>query len=62
MTAPIRIGIGGWTFEPWRGVFYPEGLGAKARTGVRLPRPDLDRDQRHLLFDLQARQLAQMAR
>jgi uncharacterized protein YecE (DUF72 family) len=22
----IRIGIGGWTFEPWRGVFYPDGL------------------------------------
>jgi uncharacterized protein YecE (DUF72 family) len=22
----IRIGIGGWTFEPWRGVFYPKGL------------------------------------
>ena len=22
----IRIGIGGWTFEPWRGPFYPEGL------------------------------------
>ena len=22
----IRSGIGGWTFEPWRGVFYPEGL------------------------------------
>lgn len=23
--APIRVGIGGWTFEPWRGgVFYPE--------------------------------------
>ena len=20
----IRIGIGGWTFEPWRGSFYPE--------------------------------------
>ena len=20
----IRIGIGGWTFPPWRGVFYPE--------------------------------------
>ena len=20
----IRIGIGGWTYEPWRGVFYPE--------------------------------------
>ncbi|MBS7556579.1 DUF72 domain-containing protein [Ancylobacter dichloromethanicus] len=26
---PIRIGVGGWTFEPWRGVFYPEGLTQK---------------------------------
>jgi uncharacterized protein YecE (DUF72 family) len=22
----IRVGVGGWTFEPWRGTFYPEGL------------------------------------
>jgi uncharacterized protein YecE (DUF72 family) len=22
----IHVGIGGWTFEPWRGVFYPKGL------------------------------------
>src|ERR1700733_9834392 len=22
----IRIGIGGWTFSPWRGAFYPKGL------------------------------------
>ena len=22
----IFVGIGGWTFEPWRGVFYPRGL------------------------------------
>jgi uncharacterized protein YecE (DUF72 family) len=22
----LRAGIGGWTFEPWRGVFYPAGL------------------------------------
>ena len=22
----IRVGIGGWTFEPWRGVFYPPDL------------------------------------
>jgi uncharacterized protein YecE (DUF72 family) len=22
----IRAGIGGWTFAPWRGVFYPKGL------------------------------------
>ena len=24
--AEIRVGIGGWTFAPWRGAFYPEGL------------------------------------
>ncbi len=22
----IRIGIGGWSYKPWRGSFYPEGL------------------------------------
>ena len=22
----VRAGIGGWTFEPWRGTFYPKGL------------------------------------
>jgi uncharacterized protein YecE (DUF72 family) len=22
----IRIGIGGWDFAPWRGLFYPQGL------------------------------------
>lgn len=27
--APIRTGIGGWTFEPWRGTFYPEGMTQK---------------------------------
>ena len=25
----IRVGVGGWTFEPWRGVFYPKGLTQK---------------------------------
>jgi len=25
-TGQIFIGVGGWTFEPWRGVFYPAGL------------------------------------
>lgn len=28
-SAPIRVGIGGWTFEPWRGTFYPEKLPQK---------------------------------
>jgi uncharacterized protein YecE (DUF72 family) len=25
----IRVGIGGWTYEPWRGSFYPDGLSHK---------------------------------
>ena len=29
MAGKIYVGIGGWTFEPWRGVFYPEGLTQK---------------------------------
>ena len=26
MTSQLRIGISGWTYEHWRGVFYPKGL------------------------------------
>jgi uncharacterized protein YecE (DUF72 family) len=26
MAASIYVGIGGWDFDPWRGVFYPAGL------------------------------------
>jgi uncharacterized protein YecE (DUF72 family) len=30
MTEPnIRVGIGGWTYPPWRGVFYPNKLPQK---------------------------------
>ena len=29
MAGNIYIGIGGWTFEPWRGVFYPDDLTQK---------------------------------
>jgi uncharacterized protein YecE (DUF72 family) len=25
----IRVGIGGWTYAPWRGPFYPKGLSQK---------------------------------
>lgn len=24
--AIVRIGIGGWTYPPWRGLFYPDAL------------------------------------
>lgn len=26
MTAKVRVGIGGWTYPPWRGAFYPAKL------------------------------------
>ena len=29
MSGNIYIGVGGWTFEPWRGVFYPADLPQK---------------------------------
>lgn len=28
-TGKVRIGISGWTYKPWRGVFYPEDLSQK---------------------------------
>lgn len=27
--ATIRVGVGGWTYEPWRGIFFPKGLPQK---------------------------------
>lgn len=29
----IRVGVGGWTFEPWRNTFYPKGLPHKDELG-----------------------------
>jgi uncharacterized protein YecE (DUF72 family) len=29
MGGTIRVGVGGWNFEPWRGVFYPKDLAQK---------------------------------
>jgi uncharacterized protein YecE (DUF72 family) len=29
MAGRIRVGVGGWVFEPWRGSFYPDGLAQK---------------------------------
>ncbi len=49
----IRAGIGGWTFEPWRGVFYPEKLPHAKGATLRQPRAGHHRDQRHLLPLLQ---------
>lgn len=29
MLVRVRIGISGWTYKPWRGVFYPPKLAPK---------------------------------
>ena len=29
MSHPIRVGIGGWSYEPWRETFYPKDVKAK---------------------------------
>jgi uncharacterized protein YecE (DUF72 family) len=29
LAGQVRIGISGWTYKPWRGVFYPAGLSQK---------------------------------
>jgi uncharacterized protein YecE (DUF72 family) len=28
----IRIGISGWRYEPWRGIWYPEGVAQRRET------------------------------
>jgi len=32
----IRVGIGGWTYPPWRGVFYPPGLPQSREQGYAM--------------------------
>ena len=34
----IRVGVGGWTFEPWRGPFYPPGCRRRDELDLRQPR------------------------
>ena len=29
MGGKIYVGVGGWTYEPWRGTYYPNGLKQK---------------------------------
>ena len=56
----IYIGVGGWNFAPWRGVFYPEGLAQAKELELRVEPSDVDRDQRHLLRLAEAGKLSQM--
>ncbi len=25
MAHPVRVGVGGWSFDPWDETFYPQG-------------------------------------
>ena len=36
--AEIRVGISGWTYPPWRGVFYPPGLRQRDELGYAADR------------------------
>jgi len=31
--ADVRVGISGWTYRPWRGIFYPPGLPQRQELG-----------------------------
>ena len=53
----IRIGIGGWTYPPWRGVFYPEKLPQAKELRICDEADGRDRDQRDLLRPAEAEEL-----
>ncbi len=46
----IRIGISGWRYPGWRGVFYPPGLQQRRELEFASQPVSLRRDQRHLLL------------
>ena len=56
----IRVGIGGWTFEPWRGTFYPKGLPHARELQYASRAPHHHRDQRHLLSHADAGDVRQV--
>ena len=60
--AEIRIGIGGWTYEPWRGTFFPDKWPHKRELEYAVAPADRDRGQRHLLFGVQAGDLRGLGR
>src|SRR5437762_786783 len=56
----IYIGVGGWTFEPWRGGVLSGKTCAGERAFLRRVEADLDRDQRHLLRLAKTGEFSQM--
>ena len=58
--AQIRIGIGGWTYPPWRGVFYPDKLPQAKELEYASQPARRDRDQRDLLRPAEAEKLGEL--
>ena len=58
--AQIRIGIGGWTYPPWRGVFYPDKLAAIEGARICVAPARRDRDQRDFLRPAEAEKLGNL--
>ena len=58
----IYVGIGGWTFAPWRGVFCGQAGASEEGAGIRRLQAHLDRDQRHLLRIAEAESFRKWAR
>ena len=46
----MRVGISGWTYPPWRGNFYPEGLPQKLELAYASRRFNAHGNQRNVLF------------
>ena len=53
--ADVRIGISGWRYAPWRGVFYPTELPQERELEYAVAAAQLDRDQRLVLLPPAAR-------
>ena len=58
----IRVGVGGWSYAPWRGVFYPKGLKQADELCLRHEQAHLDRDQRHPLPPAKPEELPHLGR
>ena len=62
MSPSIRVGVGGWTYEPWRDNFYPAGWPQARELEYASRQLTRDRGQRHLLQLAEAGHLRQVAR
>ena len=58
----MRIGISGWSYPPWRGDFYPEGLPQARELEYAARAAQHDRDQRLVLLAAAADELPRLAR